>query len=57
MFVELSLFFTLTATSLCLDQLLNSSIARLALHPALYYSLIIITIVVRITICSLSLSL
>ena len=57
MFVELSLFFTLTATSLWLDQLRNSSIARLALHPALYYSLIIITIVVRVSPCLLSLPL
>ncbi|TBU56155.1 hypothetical protein BD310DRAFT_932019 [Dichomitus squalens] len=45
MFVELSLFFTLTATSLWLDQLRNSSIAMLAMRPGLYYALIIVTIV------------
>ncbi|KAI1790896.1 hypothetical protein LXA43DRAFT_1144440 [Ganoderma leucocontextum] len=45
MFVELSLFFTLTATALWLDQLRNSSIARLAMHPDLYYVIAVFSIV------------
>lgn len=47
MFTELSLFFTLTATALWLDQLVNSSIARLALHPQLYYAIAVFSIMVR----------
>ncbi|PIL26085.1 hypothetical protein GSI_11839 [Ganoderma sinense ZZ0214-1] len=45
MFAELSLFFTLTAVALWLDQLVNSSIARLALHPELYWAIAVFSIV------------
>ncbi|RPD60844.1 hypothetical protein L227DRAFT_575013 [Lentinus tigrinus ALCF2SS1-6] len=45
MFLQLSLFFTVTAISLWIDQLRNSSIAMLAHHPGLYYALFIGTIV------------
>ena len=47
MFLQLALFFTVTAISLWVDQLRNSSIAMLAEHPGLYYALFIFTIVVR----------
>ena len=46
MFLQLALFFTVTAISLWVDQLRNSSIAYLAQHPSLYYTLFIFTIVV-----------
>lgn len=48
MFAELSLFFTLTAAALWLDQLVNSSIARLAMHPELYWVIAVFSIVVRL---------
>ncbi|KAI0772470.1 hypothetical protein BD413DRAFT_612613 [Trametes elegans] len=45
MFLQLSLFFTVTAISLWVDQLRNSEIAVLAEHSPLYYALFIFTIV------------
>ncbi|KAI0668913.1 hypothetical protein C8Q78DRAFT_1080788 [Trametes maxima] len=45
MFLQLSLFFTVTAISLWIDQLRNSEIALLAQRPALYYALFIFTVV------------
>ncbi|TFK92896.1 hypothetical protein K466DRAFT_181277 [Polyporus arcularius HHB13444] len=45
MFLQLCLFFTITAISLWIDQLRNSSIAVLAHHAALYYALLIGTVV------------
>lgn len=47
MFLQLSLFFTITAISLWIDQLRNSEIAVLAHHAPLYYALFIFTVVVR----------
>ena len=47
MFLQLALFFTVTAISLWVDQLRNSEIAVLAEHSPLYYALFIFTIVVR----------
>ena len=47
MFLQLSLFFTITAISMWVDQLRNSEIAYLAEHPPLYYTLFVFTIVVR----------
>ena len=46
MFLQLALFFTVTAISLWADQLRTSEIAVLAMHPALYYALFIFTVVV-----------
>ena len=48
MFLQLCLFFTVTAISLWVDQLRNSSIAMLARRPVLYYSLFIGTVVVSV---------
>ena len=48
MFLQLCLFFTVTAISLWVDQLRNSSIAMLARRPGLYYSLFIGTVVVSV---------
>ncbi|KAI8972601.1 hypothetical protein BD414DRAFT_517928 [Trametes punicea] len=45
MFLQLSLFFTVTAISLWIDQLRNSEIAVLARRAPLYYALFIFTIV------------
>ncbi|KAI0351673.1 hypothetical protein OH77DRAFT_1524004 [Trametes cingulata] len=45
MFLQLSLFFTVTAISLWIDQLRNSEIALLAQRSPLYYALFIFTIV------------
>ncbi|KAI9068839.1 hypothetical protein FKP32DRAFT_1663573 [Trametes sanguinea] len=45
MFLQLALFFTVTAISLWIDQLRNSEIAVLAEHSPLYYALFIFTIV------------
>ncbi|OSD03730.1 hypothetical protein PYCCODRAFT_1466642 [Trametes coccinea BRFM310] len=45
MFLQLALFFTVTAISLWVDQLRNSEIAVLAEHSPLYYALFIFTIV------------
>ncbi|CDO70429.1 hypothetical protein BN946_scf184999.g70 [Trametes cinnabarina] len=45
MFLQLALFFTVTASSLWVDQLRNSEIAVLAQHSPLYYTLFIFTIV------------
>ncbi|KAJ3005872.1 hypothetical protein NUW54_g4152 [Trametes sanguinea] len=45
MFLQLALFFTVTAISLWVDQLRNSEIAVLAEHAPLYYALFIFTIV------------
>lgn len=47
MFLQLSLFFTITAISLWVDQLRHSSIAFLSRHSPIYYGLFIFTIVVR----------
>lgn len=47
MFLQLSLFFTVTAISLWIDQLRNSEIAVLAQHAPLYYALFVFTVVVR----------
>ena len=46
MFLQLSLFHTITAISLWIDQLRTSSIAFLARHSPMYYALFIWTIVV-----------
>ncbi|KAI0370917.1 hypothetical protein BV20DRAFT_1070920 [Pilatotrama ljubarskyi] len=45
MFLQLSLFFTVTAISLWMDQLRNSEIALLAQRSPLYYALFIFTVV------------
>ncbi|KAI0752121.1 hypothetical protein C8Q74DRAFT_1373907 [Fomes fomentarius] len=45
MFLQLSLFFTITAISLWVDQLRHSSIAFLSRHSPIYYGLFIFTIV------------
>ncbi|KAL1939002.1 hypothetical protein VTO73DRAFT_11155 [Trametes versicolor] len=45
MFLQLSLFFTVTAISLWIDQLRNSEIAVLAQHAPLYYTLFVFTVV------------
>lgn len=47
MFLQLSLFFTVTAISLWIDQLRNSEIAVLALHAPVYYALFVFTVAVR----------
>ena len=47
MFLQLSLFFTVTAICLWVDQLRNSSIAALVQRAPLYYALFIVTVVVR----------
>ena len=52
MFLQLSLFHTITAISLWIDQLRTSSIAFLARHSPMYYALFIWTIVVRTTFIS-----
>lgn len=51
MFLQLSLFFTVTAISLWIDQLRNSEIAVLAQHAPLYYTLFVFTVVVRASHC------
>ncbi|KAH9850094.1 hypothetical protein C2E23DRAFT_870296 [Lenzites betulinus] len=45
MFLQLSLFFTITAISLWIDQLRNSEIAVLAQHAPVYYALFVFTVV------------
>ncbi|KAI0742633.1 hypothetical protein C8Q80DRAFT_1221115 [Daedaleopsis nitida] len=45
MFLQLSLFFTITAISLWVDQLRTSSIAFLAQRSGIYYALFVFTIV------------